>query len=405
MSNIVSFIPATADNPKRNLADFVTYCRNTLSLYDDQGGFSVHQWIYTDANGRRHAMRFAEYSKKTDAYNFTPFLEPFLSFAQAYVKFHQEKQELTSIGNKTSVLAAIYDALRKLDLSPDILEVNGGVISKASKLVKTRNSEGRHYHIGNELEMLCNFLREKCICPQLPIWVNPYPRQRYRAQGTSVKDKEWQEERCPSVHQMLALAEIFQMAKSEKDQYWSAVIVLLMFAPGRGSEPSSLMVNSLIEEDGRLKVIWFPKKKAEWTKKIVPVQMEPVVRKAFERLIKTGKPARDAAKFAFENPNKFMRHSRCITPDSFGEDEPLNVLQFACAMNYADVTIEKLKIKQQEGLDLQSDHAWAVINPNPIKWLEKMRASGPVTYRRLAELTHEKYCMHGWPSMPSLNIA
>lgn len=403
MSKVVSFIPATADDPKRNLADFVTYCRDTLALYEDQGGFAVHQWIYTDANGRKHAMRFAEYSKKNDPYNYTPFQEPFLSFAQAYVRFHQEQQQVTSIGNKTSALATVYDALRDLGRSQDIMDVDGVVISKTSELIRERNSEARRYHIGNELEMLANFLREKAICPSLPIWNNPYLRQRYRAQGTTAEDKAWQEERCPSVHQMLALADIFRLAEEEKDQYWSSVIVMLMFAPGRGSEPGSLMVDSLIEEDGRLKVLWFPKKKAEWTKKIVPVQLEPVVRDAFARLIKIGKPARISAKFAFENSGKFMRHSRCITPVDFGEDEPLDVLQFACAMNYADVTIEKLKIRQQEGKDLQGDHAWDVISPTPIKWLENMRASGPVTYRRLAELTHDKYCTHNWPSMPRSN--
>ncbi|ADL56420.1 hypothetical protein [Gallionella capsiferriformans] len=403
MSKVVSFIPVTADDPKKNLADFVTYCRDTLALYEDQGGFAVHQWIYTDANGRKHAMRFAEYSKKNDPYNYTPFHEPFLSFAQAYVRFHQEQQQVTSIGNKTSALATVYDALRDLGRSQDIMDVDGVVISKTSELIRQRNSEARRYHIGNELEMLANFLREKAICPSLPIWTNPYPRQRFRAQGTTAEDKAWQEERCPSIHQMLALADIFRMAEEEYDQYWSSVIVLLMFAPGRGSEPGSLMVDSLIEEDGRLKVLWFPKKKAEWTKKIVPVQLEPVVRDAFARLIKIGKSARIAAKFAFENPGKFMRHSRCITPVDFGEDEPLDVLQFSCAMNYADVTIEKLKIRQQEGKDLQGDDAWRVINPNPIKWLENMRASGPVTYRRLAELTHDKYCTHSWPNMPRSN--
>lgn len=400
MSNVISFIPATADDPKRNLDDFVTYCRDTLALYEDQGGFAVHQWTYTDANGRKHAIRFAEYSKKNNSYNFTPFLEPFLSFSQAYVRFHQERQQVTSIGNKTSVLATVYDALRDLGRSPDILDVDGAVISKAAELIQNRNSEGRHYHIGNELEMLGNFLRGKAICPSLPIWVNPYPRQRYRAQGTTTEDKAWQEVRCPSIHQMLELADIFRVAEEDKDQYWSSVSVLLMFAPGRGSELSSLMVDSLIEEDGRLKVLWFPKKKAEWTKKIVPVHLEPVVREAFERLIKIGKSARVAAKFGFENPGKFMRHSRCTTPVDFGEDEPLDVLQFACAMNYADVAIEKLKIWQQGGKSLQDDRAWGVINPNPIKWLEEMRASGPVTYRRLAALTHDKYCTHSWPNIP-----
>lgn len=400
MSNVVSFIPATADDPKRNLTDFVTYCRDTLKIYEDQGGFGVNQWWYVDKHGRRHAMRFAEYSPKTDAYNYTPFTEPFLSLAKAYVRFHQERQQVTSVGNKMSALATVYDALRDLDRNPDILDVDGAVVARASDLIRERNSDGRRYHIGNELEMLGKFLREKAICPSLPIWNNPYPRQRYRAQGTTAEDKSWQEERCPSLHQMLTLADIFREAEEEGDKYWSSVIVLLMFAPGRGSEPGSLMVDSLIEEDGRLKVLWYSKKKAEWTKKIVPILLEPAVREAFARLIKIGESARAAAKFAFENPGKFMRHSGCITPADFGEDEPLDAHQFACAMNLGDGVIEQLEKRNLEGKSLNDQGAWSALGANTIKWLKTMRESGPVTYRRLAVRTHASYCIHGWPNIP-----
>lgn len=400
MNNVVSFIPATADDPKRNLADFVTYCRDILKLYEDQGGFKVHQWHFVDKHGKKHAMRFAEYSEKTDAYNYIPFSEPFLSFAKAYVRFHQERQQVTSVGNKTSALATVYDALRDLGRNLDILYVDGSVIARSSELIRERNLEGRRYHVGNELELLGNFLRDKAICPSLPIWNNPYPRQRYRAQGTTAEDKAWQDERCPSMHQMLALADIFRMATQEKDLYWSSVIVLLMFAPGRGSEPSSLMVDSLIEEDGRLKVLWYPKKKAEWTKKIVPVQLEPVVREAFARLLKIGEPARAAAKFAFENPGGFMRHSGCITPDDCGEDESLDALQFACAANLGDACIEKLYARQQAGKSLDDVGAWAIVNAKTTKWLAKMRKSGDVTYRKLAERVVAEYHSHGWPNIP-----
>lgn len=403
MSDVVSFIPENADDPEQNLAEFVTYCRDTLALYEDQGGFSVNLWLYKDANGRSHAMRFAQYSEKTDPYNFTPFLEPYLSFAKAYVRFHQEQQQKTSIGNKTSALATVYDALEHLERSPDILDVDGAVIGKSAELIRERNSAARCYQIGNELELLCNFLRQKVICPSLPIWNNPYPRQRYRAQGTTPEDREWQELRCPSLHQMITLADIFREAELEKDEYWSSLCVLLMFAPGRGSEPSSLMIDSLIEEDGRLKVLWFPKKKAEWTKKVVPTLLEPAVREAFARLIKIGEPARDAAKFAFENPGQFMRHSGCITPADFGEDEPLDALQFACAMNFGASTIAELKLRESEGKSLCDNGAWSKLNADSAQWIKGLRASGPVTYRKLAEHTLDKYRTSSWPKIPRTN--
>ena len=40
------------------------------------------------------------------------------------------------------------------------------------------------------------------------------------------------------MHQMLALADSFAKAETQEDKYWSSIVALLMFAPGRGSERS-----------------------------------------------------------------------------------------------------------------------------------------------------------------------
>ncbi len=401
MSDVISLIPASRDDPARNLSDFVVHCRDKLQLYEGQGGFGVNQWCYTDKLGKKYAMRFAQYSPATDPYNFTPFEEPFLSFAKAYVRFHQDRHEVSSIGNKTSMLATVYDSLVELSRNLDILAVDGAVIERASDFIRERNSDGRRYHIGAQLELVINFLRDRAICPALPIWTNPYPRQRYRAQGTTAEDKAWQEERCPSLHQMLTLADIFREAEKDEDVYWSSIIVLLMFAPGRGSEPASLAIDSLIEEDGRLKVLWYAKKNAQWIKKIVPVVLESAVREAFARLMKIGEPARTAAKFAFENPGKFMRHSGCCTPVDFGEDEPMNALEFACATCLTGSVIEKLKWRPLNGLGLDDVGAWNIVGADNIIWLKAMRSSGPITYRRLAAHTLTKYQKQGWPNIPA----
>ena len=157
MTNVVSFIPENTDDPVRNLSNFVEHCRDTIKLYEDQGGFGVNQWCYTDKHGKKHAMRFAQYALKHDPYKFKPFEEPFLSFAKAYVRFRQDQHEVTSVGNKTSALAVVYDVLGELGRSLDILAFDGAVIARTSELIGERNSDARRYHIGSELEMLGNF--------------------------------------------------------------------------------------------------------------------------------------------------------------------------------------------------------------------------------------------------------
>ena len=106
------------------------------------------------------------------------------------------------------MLAAVYDGLSHLGRSFDILALDGAVVVKAEEFIRERYAVARQYHLGEQLEMLGDFVRSRGICPSLPLYKNPFPRQRYRAQGTTVEDKAWQEERCPSLHQMLALADI-----------------------------------------------------------------------------------------------------------------------------------------------------------------------------------------------------
>ena len=156
---------------------------------------------------------------------------------------------------------------------------------------------------------------------------------------------------------MLALAECFQKADTVKDRYWSSVIALLMFAPGRGGELRDLTVDSLHEEDGRLAVKWFGEKGFGETLKWVPREMEAVVREAFQRLIEIGRPARQAAKFAYDNPGVFPRHDGCITPESFPEDKPLNALQFAHAMNFPSAKDKLIK----RGGDYTDKTSWELL--------------------------------------------
>lgn len=400
MASVTALVAPGSDNPDGALSEFISYARDVIKIYEDQGGFSVDQWTYMDVHGRKHAMRFAVWSKRNNPYGFISFQEPFLSFAKGYVRFHQEQHEVTSIGNKTAMLAAVYDGLSHLGRSFDILALDGAVVVKAEEFIRERYAVARQYHLGEQLEMLGDFVRSRGICPSLPLYKNPFPRQRYRAQGTTVEDKAWQEERCPSLHQMLALADIFRQSSEEKDLYWSSIIVLLMFAPSRGSELSSLMVDSLVEEDGQWYVLWFPKKKSEWTKKAVDPHLVPAVKEAFARLVRIGAAARAAAKFSYDNPGVFMRHAGCITPAGFGEEEPLTALQFAAAMNIGGSILEQSTNTMTQRMDVDTDALWRKLGVHSVKWIAKLLATGPVTYRKLADHVADQYRTVGWPTVP-----
>lgn len=400
MSNVVFFSPRSELDARQNLHDFVSYCRGDLALYEDQGGFAVDSWKF-ELKGKAIAMVFSRFSDKNSNYSFDVMDEPFLSFSKAYVRYHQSKKQVATVREKLVALRAVHDALLGVYDCADPIKIDGQVQVKAAEILNQRYlGSTKLYQFGGQLEILYDFLREKAITPALPAWKRPWKRQKEKAIKTDEASRKWQEERCPSMHHMLALASCFAQAGTVKDRYWSSVFALLMFAPSRGGELLDLTINSLHEEEGRLAVVWYGEKGFGETLKWVPSSMEPVVREAFQRLIEISRPARKAAKFVYDNPGKFFRHDQCITPESFLEGQPLNALQFANAMNFSEATKEKIKMRGADKHDDQT--SWNILGYNS-KWLIDLREDGSVSYEKLARYTAQKYKNTSWPYMPKMD--
>ncbi len=389
MADIIFFKPRNKRNAEKNLNDFIDHCRNQLTLYEEQGGFAVNIWRYDDGK-KAHAMNFTKHQVKQNNATTEPFEEPFQSFAKAYIRYQQSQKQVSSVGNKLILLRAVHDALMDVHGVVDIFKIDGLVQSKVRELLDQRYpGSDILFRVGGQAKTFYDFLVDKKIALTLPLWTNPWKRGRAKADRTDKKSRDWQDERCPSMHQMLALAHCFANAETTEDKYWSSVLSLLMFAPSRAGELSQLTVDSLHEEAGRIGVRWYGEKGFGYTIKWVPTPMEETVREAFRRLIEIGQPARDAAKFAHDNPGKFYRHQGCITSPNFSDDKPLNVLDFATAMSNID-SIKKLE-------DKNSDVAWNYVGNT--KWLKKLRENGNPTYRQLSEFTLEKYKNKNWPNL------
>ncbi|MFS6537599.1 hypothetical protein V6D52_09795 [Idiomarina loihiensis] len=399
MSNVLFFQPKMELTAEQNLTDFINHCRDNLTLYEDQGGFSVNKWKY-NCGRKEHAMVFSKYSKKGSSnYSFEPMDEPFLTFAKSYVRYRQSEKQVTSIGDKTAILRVLHDALLKIHGEANILLIDGTVQTEVYNLFNERYPKSaKLFRFGGQLVLLYEFLVSKCIAQALPDWNNPWRRAQAKAERTDAESQKWQMERCPSQHLMLSLADCFARAKKPQDLYWSSVLSLLMFAPGRGGELAFLTIDSLHEEEGRLGVRWYGEKGFEDSLKWVPTHLEATVRKAFARLIKIGAPAREAARFANDNPGKFYRHKGCITPADFPENKVMNALEFAHAMNFGPATIQRMKDKYK---DFNTEGPWNVLGAHQVKWLQQIRSEG-ATYANLARHVASQYQKQDWPKLPKI---
>ncbi|WP_108447052.1 hypothetical protein [Halomonas denitrificans] len=398
MADVVYFSPRFEKDARRNLDDFICFCRNELTLYEEQGGFDVNLWRFNH-KGKPIAMRFSRYSDKNNNYEYEPFSEPFLTFAKAYIRYQQSLNQVASVQDKMVALRAIHDALIEVHHEACPLRIDGLVQYKVVELLeKWFGKSQKLYRHGGQLERLYGFLIEKAITPSLPSWKRSWKKQKENAIRVDSKARKWQEERCPSIHQMLALADCFQKAKTVKDRYWSSVIALLMFAPGRGGELCELTVNSLHEEEGRLAVRWYSEKGFGENLKWVPLEMEAVVKEAFQRLIEIGGPARRAARFSYDHPGVFPWHDGCMTDEMFPQDKPLDALQFAAAMKLSQAA-EKLQQCSGSLTDLAS---WQRVGINT-QWIKELKKGGAPSYRKLAEYFGEKYRRGSWPYLPNTN--
>jgi len=398
MAEITFFESRPELDARQNLSNFINHCRNNLILYEDQGGFTVNTWIF-EKDDKRHSMTFSKYRDKQDPYNFDPFDDPFLDFAKASVRYTQSIRQVTSIGTHIVALRLLHDALIEIHGEANVLKADGLVLGKIRELADLRHAgSDRIYRIGQKIEVLYAFLRDKAIVPKLPEWRNPWKRGSAKATRTDKVSREWQENRCPSLHQMIALAECFAGAVTNEDKYWSSVLTLLMFAPSRGGELSFLTVDCLhFTEKGRLGVRWYGEKGFGFTIKWVPEILREAVLEAHRRLVEVGAPARAAAKFSHDNPKIFFRHDGCITSSDFSEDTPLNAQQFGYAMSIGlgrtDAIKEKLHYNYKA--DEKVWNQFGIVN-----WIDKLRKNGNPTYQDLAQYTLEMYGGSDWPNLP-----
>ena len=400
MADIIHFQPRHEISAKQNLDSFIEHCKNTLTLYADQGGWQSNNWQHKQKN-RSIAMTFSKYREKSNPANFEPLHEPFLSFAKAYIRYNQSIKAVSSVTNKMVALRMLHDALVEVHGIANVLKSDGLVISELETIIKQRvANKDRRNKVGYQIEILLEFIRKKRFVPALQSWENPWPKVGAKAERTDDESRKWQDIRCPSMHQMLTLADCFANAETLEDKYWSSVITLLMFAPGRAGELSELTLDCLHRgENGALGVRWYAEKGFGHTIKWVPEVLEQTVIEAHSRLMEIGKPAREAAKYAFDSPSMFMRHAECCTSDDFTEDKPLNAYQFAYAMCFSDQKIDEM-LKLDSGLD--SATAWGLLSAKTTKWIQELSKGGGPTYKKLAKYIASEYQSTDWPNLSSI---
>ncbi|WP_232610835.1 integrase [Photobacterium phosphoreum] len=377
-NNIFLFKPKSELTAEGNLNNFILKCKKL-------NAFGVDQWdenLWADHKGvRKVTARFSTNTKPSTSYSFEPLSLPYRDFAKAYIKYAYSYKPVTNLQRHFEALRVLEEALLEVNGTADILGLDGTVLTNIDSIFRKRisNSEGLN-KAGYQMELILKFCRENHFTPNIPEWSNPFRKVKLVAISVSEEGKKHRAEKLPSDEVMMQVAKLFHDAPNlgVEAEYFTAVMALLMVAPSRCSEVLSLPLNCLVWEETRagemkLGIRWVPAKNGKEGVKWVPTVMTDVVTQAVERLERIGEPARKAAKFAEANPNKFMRHEYCITPENFSDATPLTVQQFNAAMelNLARFTMNA---------------------PTP-KWLISLlkENDGTINYKALGKYQYESF--------------
>lgn len=379
MADIIQFVSRAQLSAQENLNEFIRLAQHDLTAFSGGGAWADLTW-----RDERVSMVFCKYRPRTESNHAPiPLAEPFLQFAKAYFRYQYSHKPVTSAARMLAALRMVELALIEATGRADIQELNVPVLDLSIRYcVKLQESKVSQYQVGRQIEALSDFCRAHELVPGLPNWKSPLRKQPILTESLTQEGSKHRESKLPSNHAMLALADLFAQAEDVESRYFTSIMVLMMFAPSRISEVFALPLGCIDwAEDSkgikRMYLRWRAAKGGGEMKKWVTESMQEVVEEAVARLRIIGAPAREAAKFAYDNPGCFMRHAGCLTPQDFGENDELSPEQVAAAV----------------GVKYARGHGWSGL---PSSWA-KLGNGGPVTYRVLADKTAELYQGSHWP--------
>lgn len=301
MGDVVQFVPRAERDAIGNIAEFIRLAKEDLTAFASGGAWDSNKWQQGET-----VVVFATKTAPLDSYSFTPFAEPFMQFAKAYIRYRYSHRPVKSLAMMLQALRCVEAGLLAACGRADVGLLSGAVMDVcANKCKEFYSSEDVHHKTGLQLQAIFDFLREKSLVPSLPAWKSPFRKPVILTEDLGEAGQAHRVAKLPSNEAMLAVADVFAQAEDRESQFYSSIFILLMAAPGRVSEVLMLPIDCIQwdkDDAGELQMFlrWHAAKGKGATKKWVVPAMHDVLKEAVRRLIEISDPAREAAGAAFE---------------------------------------------------------------------------------------------------------
>lgn len=338
MSDVILFRPKAELDAAGNLAGFVEFCRNDLTVFGADLPFDENVWdvsssISLKGHGNKRVRIVFSSFETVNAASPSPMAEPFLGFAKAYMRYMHGFRPVVGFGTRLTALKVLEAALSEQGSIPNPIKIDAHVLNRAAQLAGDHYTDGMAYRVGGQLEMVASFLSENRLTVVPVHWRNHLKRPEDSVRVGKAFD-ERRQSKMPSQAALDALPKVFRLAVEPVDVIVSSVAALLCASPDRISEvlmlPENCEVRQKNGKDGSeaYGLRWWPAKGAEPMVKWIVPSMASVTQEAIQKIRVATGPARRVAKWYEGHPGEIYLE---------GHLEPLRANEWLSMGEVADV--------------------------------------------------------------------
>lgn len=353
VTDVIIFVPSIEADARTNIRQFIDLARNQLAVFGQDLPFESNTWDVTDAvltkaKGRkRERISFSMLEAVGGAIP-AVMPEPFRSFAKAYIRYLSGVRPVKAIHARVAALRALAAALAEGARECDPVRADSAVFNRATQLLVEHFSAGAAYRIGQQLEILANFMKENALLISRTTWRSPIRRPSDTVRVGAEADRR-RAEKLPSAAALEALPRIFLMAQEPADVVTAAAAAIMLAAPDRISEVLTLpsaceVVEARPGKDDAYGLRWWPAKGAKPGVKWMVPAMVPVVQEALRRIRKVTTEARDIAGWYERNPGQIYL---ALDVEHLRNSEWLNLEEVARIIGLIDRTVANAWCKAQ----------------------------------------------------------
>lgn len=385
MGDIVQFVPRADRDAIENIASFIELAANELTVFGGKECWANDKW-----KEGATVVVFATRTAHLGAYSYAPMADPFKQFAKAYVKYQFSHRWCKNLNPMMQALRCLEAGLMATTSRAEIQLLNHAVLDvSAAKCREFYRSADVQCQTGRHLKAIVDFVRVNGMAPSMGQWKSPFKKPTILTEDVGPEGKAHRDSKLPSNAVMLMLADLFAQASDAESSFFTSICILLMATPSRISEALCLPIDCIQWEsdndgDPQMYLRWRAAKGKGTMKKWVLPAMHDAVREAVRRLNGISEPARAAARFAYENPGRFMPHTGCLVDPGIVGDRALGPDEFCSAIG--------LKSGRQR---LDGRPSWSGIKGD--RKIARLIKEGKTNFFALANYVMETYSSAYWP--------